>query len=295
MVHEGAAICFVLASPRAEQPLETIDRRFRSFLNKIPGVSQAIPPRWSPRRRMGYGAGLRACVQSLRRSHLKLPPVILLKSGEGVTLADVDEIISIDSSLYESIPFTRSFYGQEIYFKIEVFKLRQWDRIVYLDCDTIVMDDISPLWDMTQYAGKGLYAVRETAEMGSHPDVIGKFNTGVMVINPPLIHPDSHRRMVEIAHRMKSYDGSDQGVINRYFTDMERSPGELEVEYNVMVSAKKLGKWNQVVKDRLRILHYVNFIKPWSLGHDQDPFFDVEFKRLWDEAYEVRGRTEGSS
>ena len=80
--------------------------------------------------------------------------------------------------------------------------------------------------------------------MGVDPAVVGKFNTGVMVINGPLIADPVYSRLFEIARSGASYDGGDQGVLNAYL-DQEGGhvAGELDAGYNVLVVAKKLGQW----------------------------------------------------
>lgn len=283
------AICFVLSAPAPEPLLARLDRQVRTRLKRVPGMSRLIPIRWAPARRAGYAAGLRACVQSLRRRHAQLPPIVLLKCGGGVTLADVDAIVPVDAAPYARMP-SRSYYGPEVYHKLEIFALRQFDRLVYLDCDTIVLDDISRLWDLEAFADHAVYAVRETDSMGVHPAVVGKCNTGVMVINPRLLPETAYDRLLEIARQSGSYDLGDQGVINAYFERAGLTPGELDPEYNVFVSVRARGRWSEVVRRPVRILHYVNLIKPWVPGHDRDPYYDEEFKRIWDDAYEVRGR-----
>jgi len=287
MDYHGPVICFVLSRPPGEGTLARLDRKARSLLARVPLLSRFIPIRWAPARRAGYAAGLRASVQSLRRRHPDAPPIVLLTSGRGVTLADVDEILPFDDSRYAGMP-SRSYYGAEIYHKLEIFNLRQFDRIVYLDCDTIVLDDISRLWDMSEFADKGVYAVRETESMGVHAAVVGKVNTGVMVVNTRLLPDQTYSNLLQIARDAGSYDLGDQGVLNRYLERIGQPAGELEPEYNVLVSSKTRGRWEEVVQRPIRILHYVNFIKPWTPGHELDPFFDVEFQRLWDEAYDVR-------
>jgi hypothetical protein len=260
----GAVICFVLASLGIDRP---------------PSPSSD----WSPARRLGYAAGLKACVQSLRRRHRRLPPVLLLRAGPGVTLADVDEVIPIETTPYTGIPAS-DYFGPEVFYKLEVFNLRGYDRVVYLDCDTLVLDDVSPLWDMTRYADRSLYAVRETADMGAHPAAVGKLNTGVMVVNRPWLTGRAYRCMLDLARAGQSYDGGDQGVVNQYLEQEPGAAGELEPEYNVMVLVRHLGQWDRV-KDRIKILHYVNSLKPWAPDHHRDWLFDPELKRLWDDAY----------
>jgi hypothetical protein len=281
------AICFVLADPRPERPLERLDRRLRSLLLDVPLVRDIVQPRWAPARRLGFGAGLRACVQSLRRRHSTLPPILVLRPSTQpqVTLADVDEVVPIDPAVYASIRSVSSYYGAEVYYKLEVFGLRGYERIVYLDCDTIVLDDVSALWDPRRYRDNGLYAVRETQEMGGLRAAVGKLNTGVMVINPALVPGGAHDEMIRTACAADSYDWGDQGVVNAYIERTAVSvAGELEWCYNVPVVAKTRGRW-ECFENGIKILHFVNRFKPWAAYHHHDRAFDAEFKRLWNEAY----------
>jgi hypothetical protein len=281
----GTAICFVLATPRQETRVEAFARGIRFLLHSLPVVGNAIPARFSPARRMGFAAGLRACVNSIRRRHAAVPPIIALRpAGQQLTFADVDDVIEFDPAPYESIPCKKFYFGREVFYKLEVFRFRGYDRVIYLDCDTLVVDDIASLWDPMQFADAPFFAVREQAAMGVHASVIGKFNTGVMVINPSLMSDVVWQRMVDIARRGDSYDGGDQGVINAYLDDEGGLAGELDAGFNVLVRAKKEGQWD-VYRSRLKVLHFVNALKPWSAEHHHDWLFDEELKRLWDDAY----------
>lgn len=282
----NTAICFVLANPALEPFVDKFASKPSSPLDELTLTRDAIESRWSLVRRQGYGAGLRACVQSIRRRHRLVPPIVVLRpKSQQLTMADVDEVIPFDPAPYASIPFTGNYFGSEVYFKLELFNLRGYERVIYLDCDTIVLDDISPLWNLREYAETSFYAVRESLEMGVKPAAIGKFNSGVMLVNSPLLTDKTHRRMLAIACEGSSYDGGDQGVINRYLDEMAGAgPGELDTAYNVLVHTRRYGDWD-AFKDRIRILHYVNLLKPWAMDHHHDPLFDAEFKRLWDEAY----------
>jgi hypothetical protein len=265
----STAICFVLANPGPDGP----------------GEGPHIEPAWSSARRQGFGAGLRACIQSIRRRHRFVPPIVVLRpESRQLTLADVDEVIPFDPAPYESIRGS-GYFGREVFYKLEVFRPRGYDRVLYLDCDTIVLDDIAPLWDDQEYADKPFHAVRESRDMGVHPAVVGKFNTGVMLINRPLLADGTYRRLLAIARIGLSYDGGDQGVINDYLGEPHNiDAGELDSAYNVLVRARRFGHWD-IFKDRIKILHYVNRRKPWASDHHRDWLFDPDFKRLWDEAY----------
>jgi lipopolysaccharide biosynthesis glycosyltransferase len=116
-----------------------------------------------------------------------------------------------------------------------------------------------------------------------------------MVINRPLLDGRAHDQMLTIADSRRSYDGGDQGVVNTYLENAGHGiAGELDPSYNVLVRAKRFGKW-ELLRDRIRILHYVNRWKPWSENHARDWLFDPELKRLWDDAYRVPQRRAGGS
>lgn len=288
----GTAICFVLAIPRQETRAEAITRGLRFLFHSLPLVGDAIPVRWSPARRMGFAAGLRACVHSIRRRHATVPPIIVLRpAGQHLTFADVDEVIQFDPEPYQAVPCAGLYFGREVFYKLEVFRLRGYDRVIYLDCDTLVVDDISQLWDPAQYNERPFFAAREQAAMGVHQLVVGRFNTGVMVVNRPLMDDAVWQRMVDIARTGASYDGGDQGVINAYLDAVGGPVGELDAGFNVLVRAKKEGQWD-VYRHRLKVLHFVNALKPWSAEHHHDWLFDDELKRLWDDAYRFVPMTE---
>jgi hypothetical protein len=285
-VSASVAICFVLVKPRAETRAAYWERRVRAWIQEVPYLRRRFQPLWSPQRRLGYGAGLRACVNSLRRHHATLPPIIVLQpEGDGATLADVDEVRSFDPAPYAAIAPLNTYWGSEIFYKFAVFALRDFERVVYLDCDTLVMDDVSALWDLDQHADAAVYGVRETQDMGTLAMMLEKVNTGVLVLNRPLLSPDVHQAMIEIARAGTTYDGSDQGVVNHFLEERPQlRVGALDPAYNVMVTWKKLGRWEQI-RDQVRILHFVNKFKPWVPHHARDPLFDAEFKQLWDDAF----------
>lgn len=82
------------------------------------------------------------------------------------------------------------------------------DRMLWLDCDTIVEHDISELWDidMTGYCYAG---VKQPSH--SKNDFI-YINTGVLLCNLPELY-DKENEIVE-ALNTKDYDFPDQDVIN---------------------------------------------------------------------------------
>jgi hypothetical protein len=281
-----AAIVFVLAEPAPERPFETARRKVSEWLRVVPLMRRFVRRRWSPERRLGYGAGLHAAVNSLRRRHESLPPILLLRPRPATpTLADVDEIVEFDPGPYSRLSCHNSYFGREVFYKLEIFNLQGFDRLVYLDCDTVVLGDISALWDPVRYCEADLYAVRESEDMGVQSAALHQFQCGVLVINRPLLGPTVHRQLLAMTRSISPYDNGDQGVVNHF---LRHTPGvtaaELDPRYNVMVLARKHGRWDRFQGD-VRILHFVNRYKPWSPYHRYDWLYDEELKRIWDEAY----------
>jgi len=233
-----------------------------------------------------FEVGLRAAIASIRRHSSRVPPVLLLNPAPLAPLPGVDVVIPIDPVTFE--PAARCNFaigGLSAYFKLSLFGLEGWQRIVYLDSDTIALDDLSELWDLDRFADRAIYAVRETAEMGPWRGALGKLNTGVMVVNAPLLDRRVHAEMLELTRVERSYDGGDQGIINSFLAHHgdEFEAGELPEEYNVFVNDRIENRWPLIAR-RAKVLHFVGRTKPWSRNYERACPYGREFKVHWDEA-----------
>ncbi len=81
-------------------------------------------------------------------------------------IAGVDRTIHLDPRPFHSIERVIYEFGTAVYYKLALFDLRDYERIVYLDLDALLVADIGELWDPDRYADKPFYAVREEAEYG---------------------------------------------------------------------------------------------------------------------------------
>lgn len=93
-----------------------------------------------------------------------------------------------------------------IFSKLNIFALTNYDTVVYLDADTMVLENIDHLCDCP--ATKYCAVVRNTF-----------FNAGVMVVKPnnTLFHD-----MILKSTSTHSYTGGDQGFLNNYFWNPEK-------------------------------------------------------------------------
>lgn len=121
--------------------------------------------------------------------------------------------------------------------------------------------------------------------MGPWGESLGKLNTGVRVVNAPLLDRRVYARMLELAREGRSYDCGDQGIVNTFLASEGASfeAGDLPEEYNVFVNAHIGARWPRI-GGRAKVLHFVGPTKPWSTTYERDCPFGREFKARWDEA-----------
>ncbi len=139
------------------------------------------------------------------------------------------------------------------YTKLRVWELTQYDHVVYLDADTIVLGSLEPLLERSCFAA---------APCPSAPDL---FNTAVMVLQPSA---EKFGEMESLIRTLPSYDGGDQGFLNSYFADWFTGPAEsrLPYQYNTArLSCFYKPSWTRFTSD-MRVLHYFGPAKPWSFS-----------------------------
>ncbi len=106
-----------------------------------------------------------------------------------------------------------------------------FDKVVYLDSDTLVLQNIDDLFSRDLSKGYPFAAASDVMP----PD---EFNTGVMVVRPSA---EIHKALLEAAPFMDSSDGSDMGFLNEFFPHWFQQSAEhrLAFEFNVL----QVGLW----------------------------------------------------
>ena len=113
-----------------------------------------------------FDHGLMVTLASLRRTNPAIPIVIFqsgLSADQERALGDV-EIVAIDPAPYDSCH--REDLTATTFFKLEVHRLVDYDRVVYLDSDVVVLDDVGELFEVD-----GLIA-GVTRELGVEHDFV---------------------------------------------------------------------------------------------------------------------------
>jgi lipopolysaccharide biosynthesis glycosyltransferase len=172
-------------------------------------------------------------------------------------------------------------------------------RVIYLDSDVVVCDDISKLWafDVSDYA---LLAVRDTMAFVSHPDGIVNyqelgipghapyFNAGVMCINLDKWRSEniSERTFAYLGAFRQTIRLADQEALNAVLWD---DWGELEYRWNWQILHRfyRLGRgkavWVPEASDQ-SLVHFTTGEKPWRPGcgyKEKDLFFEYLDRTEW--------------
>jgi glycogenin glucosyltransferase len=142
-------------------------------------------------------------------------------------------------------------YFTTVFTKLRIWEQTAYDKLIYLDADTIV---VGPIEELLERRG---FAAAPCMWLPDH------FNSGVMVVEPSRQTFDD---MLSKLQRLENYDGSDQGFLNSYFHDWYQrdASARLPVKFNFNQFHWVYGpSWNVVRRD-LRVLHYTRN-KPWNV------------------------------
>lgn len=136
--------------------------------------------------------------------------------------------------------------------KINLWKLTQFRKIVYIDADIVAYRAPDELFDLP-------HPFSAAPDIG-WPDL---FNTGVMALTPNL---GDFQAMSALAERGVSLDGADQGLINEHFKD---NHNRISFTYNVTPSAhyQYLPAYRHF-QSSINLVHFIGSDKPWFQGRD---------------------------
>jgi len=207
----------------------------------------------------GYVPGVEALGKSLKASGTKIPMVAMTTADvsekarasltrEGWIIRPVEHIANPNRETQQLFPRFANAYT-----KLRSWDLAEYDKVVMLDADTIVLQNVDDLFERPDFSAAPDFLL---------PD---RFNSGVMVIEP---NAERFHRMIEALSHNPSYDGGDQGFLNTFFPDWYAMPvaHRLPVGYNLFHFIYQFLMGHPSLRDRLereaKIVHYA-VQKPW--------------------------------
>ncbi|KAE8009983.1 hypothetical protein FH972_006383 [Carpinus fangiana] len=214
--------------------------------------------------------GVRVLGKSIRDTGSKKDMVVLVSDGVSHyarMLLEADgwivEKISLLANPNQVRP--KRFWG--VYTKLKIFNMTKYKKVVYLDADTIVVQNIEDLFKCGKFCANLKHSER--------------LNSGVMVVEPSeAVFND----MMSKVKTLPSYTGGDQGFLNSYYTGFPNAhvfepdlPSEvlnsrpvpvmqrLSTLYNADVGLYMLANKWMVNESELRVIHYtLGPLKPWD-------------------------------
>ncbi|XP_055921959.1 glycogenin-1 isoform X2 [Eupeodes corollae] len=162
--------------------------------------------------------------------------------------------------------------------KLHAWKLVQYEKCVFLDSDTLVIQNCDELM--------------EREELSAAPEVCWPdcFNSGVFVYRP---NEATFTSIIEFAAKNGSFDGGDQGILNSYFSQWAHTDITKHLPYTYNTAAFAVYSYLPAFKEfknKIKILHFAGKVKPWLLNFNSEtkqasipPMFTHcgDFIQLW--------------
>lgn len=153
-------------------------------------------------------------------------------------------------------------YNEWNYSKFRLWQLTDYEKIIFIDADLIILKNID-----------SLFKLPEVSAVGNHGTI---FNSGVMVIEPSNC---TFQLLMDHVNDIESYNGGDQGYLNEIFTWWHRIPKKMNflkhfwTGDNETENEKKI-KLFEAEPEVLFVLHYLGY-KPWMCFRDYDCNWNV--------------------
>lgn len=177
------------------------------------------------------------------------------------------DVTSYLKSMKDKLPL-RDYYSMTTYYRLFIAEMYpEYDKVIYLDSDVIVLGDISEFYG---YDLQGYYVGAVKDQLVQQLDVFGRyveqvvgvdrdqyFNAGVLLMNcQALRDTDFLARFVELINTYTFIVAQDQDYLNVICKDKVRW---LPVSWNIEASSKL-----SVSEDEILLIHFNMTAKPWK-------------------------------
>ncbi len=188
--------------------------------------------------------------------------------------------------------FVNAHVSQATYYRLfapTIFK--NYDKILYLDCDIVIMEDVEKLYsqdlkDHTAGVFPDFFAVRDLpcrrerawARQLAMRETRNYFNAGVLLLNLARLRKDNYEKIwLDRLRQVKNPRLHDQDILNH---TLEGTTIQLDAAWNSPAWMESLGSkiWPGDISDELyakyqaaveapKIIHYLSSSKPWAMPH----------------------------
>lgn len=160
--------------------------------------------------------------------------------------------------------FSNHIINQHYYGKFLIFKLTNYDKIIYLDTDLLIKQNIDHLFSY-DFNDK-IYMTYDVSTC-NHSLLFKKhmFNSGVILTKPSLkIYNDCYSTMKLYENNLNEL-GTDQTILNLLNKQNKIFVSYLDFKYNYICAFGDIYKQILVIKDEPVIIHFILQPKPWQI------------------------------
>lgn len=156
---------------------------------------------------------------------------------------------------------------KSVFLKLAILRMTEFDTLLWLDSDMMVLRDISPLFDLPV----GLAVVpagRPDRSFGVEYRAEGPpFNSGLMLLRKPYIGRAWFERAVTLLNERRYTGFQDQSLLNRLWRKEPKL--RLPHVYNWKVHPRETPKFHA---ESLKLAHILHFVGPakWELAEDEE-------------------------
>ncbi|XP_042164519.1 glycogenin-1 isoform X2 [Oncorhynchus tshawytscha] len=176
---------------------------------------------------------------------------VLLKIFDEVLLVDV-----LDSGDSANLALMKRPDLGVTFTKLHCWTLTQYSKCVFMDADTLVVQNIDELFD------------REELSAAPDPGWPDCFNSGVFVFRPS---NETYSKLLQYCAEHGSFDGGDQGVLNGFFSNWATADISKHLPFIYNLSSIAIYTYLPAFKQyggNAKVVHFLGQIKPWSYTYD---------------------------
>lgn len=242
-----------------------------------------------------YIPGVVVLYKSLKKTKTKYPFYVLINSS--INECDIEYLKEFGINVIKSnnkellIPSKIRFSNREngynqwnhTFDKLHIFQLDQFKKLVYIDSDMLILNNIDELFEKPHMSAVVAGALRPE---NSHWKLL---NSGLMVIEPQKGLGNKIAHTLSIVQNKKDYFG-DQDLIQEYYNKWEfQNDLRLDDKYNLFIfdleyyvsnlGYRIFGKSNKTIS----IIHFIGKQKPWMMTRTQKVktlFYNLRIKNF---------------
>jgi alpha-N-acetylglucosamine transferase len=252
-----------------------------------------------------YLPGLLVLHKSLANTDTKYPFLVLItKDISTSTMSTLDKYHvshkTVEMEIDNPTNVDRSHRWFPTYSKLNVFDQTQYDKVVYLDADMLILRNIDELFEHKHMSAVIAGGMLPGKSLRRH------LNSGMFVIEPSrklfedMINKIGKIEKLESGGNIdKPRHGSDQDFLNAYYSDWpNKKELHLDHKYNIIhylldEYSKSFGYSIEDGPKPISIIHYASYLKPWNvdekikekLKNDPNKALELQSILLWQDMY----------